>query len=223
MVTKDREFFYGAVKVAGDAHFSIRSLLAKTGKRSTRTPYVYFRKWQKEMGQTGKIRARRIIIDYAIYNSWHELLKILNEVETNFPEDPIGLLKQYSTQVAHFFANNLDLIRIVIRGTPSWASESLRRFPPPIFECWSRLGVIIRNAQEKGLGRHIDPDLLLRMIHGALHQPLYGLTLKGVTREQYLSADIAKAMESLLDGLCSQTLQSASQHDPSRPPPPILS
>lgn len=182
----------------------LTSELQKRTGYSLKTIYERLRRWQRELGQTetDKPNAHRLITDFAIYKTWQRFLEMLEDQEKEFPDNPTKLLKAFIGQVVSFLHKEHALIRVVTSGVPSWTLKRPRTFPSQQRECWGRLQRTLHRAQKEGsLIQSVDPDLLLRIIHGALHQVLYGLTLREVVEESYTAEDATAAMELLLDRL----------------------
>lgn len=195
-----------SAKIIATKPFSLEELQERIGRPSTQTIYRRLHKWQEELGQTGRPNARSLIVDYAIQNTWKQLLEMLEKEEKQLHHNPIDLLKVFIGQVVHFFHENRALATILTRGTPSWALRSPRSFTSYQRALWGQLRTITHRAQEEGfLTKTIDPDLLLRLIHGALHEALYGLTLRGVMNEHYEPQDVIDAIAALLNRLRDDT------------------
>lgn len=191
-----------ATHLIASGTFSVQEFRARAGNPSTKTIYRLIRKWQAEMGMVGAPNARRVIRDYIIHQTWQKLLNILLEEEEKFQPSARKVFDGFIKRITYFFCEDHDLITVLTRGTTSWAQRSPRSFSAYQRVFWDRLRNLVRRAQEEGsLTRDIDPDLLLRLVHGALHETLYGLAIRESVNEQYTMGGAIKAMTLLLDSL----------------------
>jgi hypothetical protein len=192
-----------AKELLASGEFSLDALRNRVGNPSTRTLYRTLEKWQKELGHEdlGKPHARRIFHEYLTYRAWVDLCGLCFDAQRS-SSGAHGLLVELIRRIVGYLSRDLQLSSVIIRGTSSWDEHKPRAFTTHERIFWDELRNIVHRAQDECLKKEIDTDVLLRTIHGSIHECIYGLTSRRATDETYTAEKIIEGLELILRQLC---------------------
>jgi hypothetical protein len=197
-----------AKEMLASGEFSLDALRNRLGNPSTRTLYRTLQKWQKELGEgdLGKAHARRICHDYLMYHAWVDLCGLCFDAQRT-SAGAHSLLVELIHRIVGYLSSDLELGNVIIRAS------SLGERKPTVLTAhqkifWDELRSIVRRAQDECLAKEIDSDVLLRTIHGSIHECIYGLSIRQFTDETYTADKIIEGLELILRQLCRTPDQS---------------
>lgn len=200
--TRTKDLVQNAVDLLANSAFTIKRLQALSGRPSTQTIYRRIKLYQAELGYTENLPAEEVLTDLIFCETWKTLNKFLDDEQKRSSGDPIQILRAVTRKVIYFFADRPNLFAVIARGIPTWAKTQSRKFHPEQERFWQNIRDLFRLAQKKRfLVSTIDPDLLVRIIIGAVHHALYGFTLRPKIDEQYTPEDVVRSVEQLLERL----------------------
>ena len=192
-----------AKEMLASGDFSLDALRNRVGNLSTRTLYRTLEKWQRELGEddVGKPNARRIFHDYLLYRASVDLCGLCFDVQRT-SSGAHSLLVELIRRIVGYLSSDLQLNNVIIRGTSSSGERKARVLTAHQKIFWNELRNIVRRAQDECLAKEIDTDVLLRTIHGSIHECIYGLSIRQFTGETYTVDNIVEGLELLLRQLC---------------------